>query len=253
MTAIVAIAGNTVRQVVRQRLFYNVVLFGVGLVLFSMVVGSLTFGYSQRVVRSIGLSGVVLALDLMAVLAGVTLVHQEIERKTLFVVLTRPVDRWQYVFGRFLGLLLALVTSWVGLVAVFLLTLLGARGTPTGADLAALAAGVPEAAVLAGVGLVISTFSTPTVGTGMALGLWVVASTTDDLLRLTKDDVLLRPIAHVIYYLLPCLDHFDFRELAVYQLPVVPGELLWAYGYGSMYVVVLVALGGMILSRREMV
>lgn len=252
MTAIVAIAANTFRQVVRQRLFYNVVLFGLGMVLFAMVVGSLTFGFPDRVVRSIGLSGVVLALDLMAVLVGVTLVHQEIEGKTLFVVLTRPVERWQYVLGRYLGLVLALLTSWVGLIAVFFSTLLLSRGTPTSSDLLAVAGALPEAAVLAGVGLVLSTFSTPTVGAGMAVGLWVASATTDDLLQLTKDDPVTRPIARVIFYLLPCLERFNFREAAVYQLPVGAAEYLSAFGYGVVYAAILVALGGLILSRREM-
>ena len=119
MNALWMIASNTVRQTVRQRLFYNVALFGVGMVVLAMIVSNITFGFPDRVVRSIGLSGVTFAVDLMALLVGVTLVHQEIDKKTLFVLLTRPLTRWQYVAGRFLGLFLTIVAMTVGLGLAF--------------------------------------------------------------------------------------------------------------------------------------
>src|SRR5438067_1870881 len=121
MTPIFIVAANTFRQTLRQRLFYNIFIFGVGMVLLSLVVGNITYGYQHRVVRSIGLSGVALALDLIAILVGVTLIHQEIDRKTLFVVLVRPIGRAQYVWGRYLGLVAALSLTLVGLTAVYAL------------------------------------------------------------------------------------------------------------------------------------
>ena len=86
MNPILVIAGNTLRQTVRQRLFLNIGIFGIGMVLLAMLVGSITYGFPDRVVRSIGLSGVTIAVDLMALLLGVGLIHEEIDRKTLFVV-----------------------------------------------------------------------------------------------------------------------------------------------------------------------
>ena len=171
MSSIWMIATNTVRQTVRQRLFYNVLLFGVGLVLLAMVVSGITFGYADRVVRSIGLSGVSIAVCLMALLVGVSLVHQEIDRKTLFVLLTRPLDRWQYVLGRFVGLFLTISGMTVGLSIIFSIVLLATpRGALGSADAVALAMAVVEGCVIGSVALAISCFSTPTIGTGMGWG-----------------------------------------------------------------------------------
>ena len=87
---IIAVAQNTFRQTLRERLFLNIIIFGVFMILLAMVLANITFGYPDRVVRSIGLSGISIAANLVALLVGVSLIHQEIDRKTLFVVLTRP-------------------------------------------------------------------------------------------------------------------------------------------------------------------
>lgn len=247
------IATNTLRQVVRQRLFYNVALFGIGMVLFSMVVGNLTFGFPDRVVRSIGLSGVSIALNLMALLLSVGLVHDEIDRKTLFVVLTRRLHRAQYVFGRFTGLLLALAISLAGLTVIFAVTLLMARGSLGAADAVALFAALPEAACLAAVGIVLSCYTSPTIGTGVCLGVWIAAASTDDLLVLTKDDPLQHTLAQGLWYVLPALKRFDFRAAAVYVQSAEWSHALAAAAYGALYSAALVCLASLILTRREMV
>jgi Cu-processing system permease protein len=248
------IAANTFRQTVRQRLFYNIAVFGVFMLLLSMIVAQLTFGYPDRVVRSIGLSGVSIALNLIALFIAVSLIHQEIDRKTLFVVLTRPVERWQYVVGRYFGLFLTLALALVGLTLVFFVTLALSRGSPLIGDLLALGASLAEAAILAGVGLVMSSFSTPTVGGGIGLGLWIAGTATDDLMRLTeKADAVTKLGAQIAYYALPCLARLNFREFATYQDPINPAHYLSALAYGAGYAAVLVALASAILSRREMV
>jgi ABC-type transport system involved in multi-copper enzyme maturation permease subunit len=253
VNAIYAIAINTVRQTVRQRLFYNVVLFGLGLVLLAMVVSNITFGFPDRVVRSIGLSGVSIASCLMALLVGVSLVHQEIESKTLFVLLTRPLARWQYVSGRFLGLLIAIVAMTVALSVVFLVVLSMVGGSVSGNDLVALGMVVPEAAVLGAIGVAISCFSTPTLGTGIALGVWIIGASSDDLVRLTAGQDGVNHLAKVVWYVFPAMARFDFREAVVYQLELTPSEPLWALAYGFTYTLAVVSLASLVIARREMV
>ena len=255
MNPILVIAGNTLRQTVRQRLFLNIGIFGIGMVLLAMLVGSITYGFPDRVVRSIGLSGVTIAVDLMALLLGVGLIHEEIDRKTLFVVLTRPVERWQYVFGRGLGLWAALSVALGGFSIIFFVVLAGTLGSPRPSDAIALLSVLPEAAVLGAFGLVLSSFSTPTLSAGIGVGFWIAAATTDDLLRLSSagDSASLKWLAKAVYYALPSLARFNFREGAVYDFPVAWGEVLPALSYGAFYAIFLLAVASIILSRREMV
>jgi Cu-processing system permease protein len=253
VNAILIIATNTFRQTVRQRLFLNIVLFGIGMVIFAMIIGRITFGYPDRVVRSIGLSGVAIALDLMALLIGVTLIHQEIDRKTLFVVLTRPLRRSQYVAGRYLGLLAALAVMTLGLGAIFTIVLVASRGSLTSLDLIALSACFPEAAVMAGVGVVLSSFTTPTIGAGLGLGIWIISASTDDLVRLMEPGSFELQLAEILSYVFPSLARFNFREAAVYQILVPIGDWASVWLLGIVYGVALVGLASLILSRREMV
>ena len=254
MRAIGLIATNTVRQTVRDRLYYNIAFFGLGMVVFSMVVGNITFGFPDRVVRSIGLTGFAVALNLLALLVGVGLVHQEIDRRSLFVVLTRPIRRAEYICGRYLGLLGATLLIGLGLGIVFSLILTSVRGHLTMQDVFALGASVGEAALIGALGVVISSFSTPTVGAGLGIGFWLVCATTDDLVRLTANsEGAGHVLAQGLAYAMPSLARLNFRDAAVYQLPVEFGHWMGAMLYAGVYVVVFLAPASAILSRREMV
>lgn len=254
MSAILLIAKNTLRQTVRQKLFYNIAIFGVGMLLLAMVMGRVTFGHPDRVVRSIGLSGVSLALNVIALLLSVSLIHQEIEQKTVFVVLTRPLQRWHYVFGRYLGLLYALSLALLGLSLVFVATLYAAGGRFGESDVLVLLAALPEAAMLGGVGLILSAFSTPTLSAGLALGVWVISASIDDLLRLTVGaDSATRVLVQTAHTVLPALARLNFREEAIYGIAVQSSEYWGAMLYSGIYIAALVALASLIFTRREMV
>jgi ABC-type transport system involved in multi-copper enzyme maturation permease subunit len=248
------IAVHTLREAIRRRVFLNIAVFGVGMVLLSMVVAQITFGETGRVVRSIGLSGVTLAIDLMALLLAISSIHEEIDRKTLFVVLARPLTRWQYVLGRYVGLCLTLLLALAGFSVVFVVTLTFVNASPTMSDAAALLAVFPEAAILAGFGMVLSTITTPMLGAGMGLGFWAAAASTDDLVGLTKKAAPeIQELARVVYYVLPSFSRLNFRDQAVYEQPVSMADLSAALSYGAVYAGCLVALASFSLTRKEMI
>jgi len=249
-----AVGMNTFRQTVRQRLFLNILIFGVFMLLLAMVLANITFGYPDRVVRSIGLSGINISANLIALLVGVALIHQEIDRKTLFVVLTRPIKRWEYALGRYLGLMATIAVALVGLAIIFSATLWIVRGVPSSGDWFAIAMCLFEAGIIAGVAISLSAFSTPTLSAGMGLGVWIASATTDDLLRLTKvGGGIAHDVAYVVYYTLPSLSRFNFREAVIHQQTVPLADYASAGLYGLVYSIALVTLASVILNRREMI
>ena len=254
MSRILAVAHNTFRQTVRERLFFNIFIFGAFMLLLGMVVANITFGHGDRVVRSIGLTGITLALDLIGLLIGVSLIHQEIDKKTLFVVLTRPIRRWEYTVGRYLGLLLSLATALAGLVVMYIPTLMFVGGDPSAADVLAFGSSWLEAGIIAGFGVMLSAFSTPTLSAGMGIGMWIAAATTDDLVRLTANaGGPPHTMAKVVNYILPSLSRLNFRDAVIYSQSIDLTAYAWAMLYGGVYCVLLVAIASIILSRREMV
>lgn len=252
MSPIWLIATNTYRQILRQKVFYNVLLFGLGMVMLSMLVGNITFGFPDRVVRSIGLSGICIALDLLALLTGVGLIHGEVDRKSIYVVLTRPVGRAQYVIGRFLGLLGTLVLIALGLFLVFALILSMVRGSLTVQDLMAVLGSLVEACVLGGVALIFSTFTTPTLGAGLGLGVWIIAASNDDLVGLSAQRPELAMVTRAISFLFPNFARLNFRENAVYALETPIGDWALALTYGGIYCLIATLVASLVLYRREL-
>ena len=121
------IAGNTVRELVRSKLLHNLIFFAVLLIASSMFVAQLTIGQWDRVILDMGLAAIELSGVLVAVLIGVGLVAGEIERRTVFPTLARPLSRGAFLLGRFLGLFAMMAVSVVLMMAMTSF-IMGGRG-----------------------------------------------------------------------------------------------------------------------------
>lgn len=244
---------NTIREIVRQRLFSNVLIFGVGIVLLAVTVSTLTYGEPARSVRSIGLSGVEIIGGLAAVLAGVGIIHRELDRKTIAVVLTRPIGRPTFVVSRYFGLVL---TVWAVMVLLFLLVeaavwVLG--GAPSLVDGGALILAAAKAAVLAGAATAMSAYSTPTLSAGLCFGFWIAAESVDDFAGLAAagDDPGMSTLATVFGWVIPSFERASMIEAAVYAAPMDWARLGLGVLHCSLYSVFLVAIAAAILTRRD--
>ncbi len=244
---------NTLRETVRQRLFLNILVFGVLLIGLAQVVGNLTFGRADRVVRAIGLSGMSLSLDLLVILVGVALIYREVERRTALVVLTHPVGRGELVVGRYFGLGLATVFAGLGFAVIFAFTLASVRGSISVPDMLAMGGAVLEALVVGSFAVLVSCLTTPTLGAGVAVGFLIAAASIDDVVRLTESE---GGFAHVVAqglsYVLPNLNRVNFREAAVYQEIVAPLTVLQAGAYSLAFIVVFLGLATLALRNREL-
>ncbi len=252
MSNVRLIASHTFRQVIRQKAFLNVGLFGLGMVILAVVVASLTYGDPARVVRSIGLSGVVGATDLLAILLGASLIYRDIEDKTLYIIFARPVHRWQYLLGRHLGLFAASALVLVGFSLCLLVAMAIGGDSFSIRDVKALLAALGEVSFMAAVGLSISTVMAPSLGVGVGLSLWVAAASADDLQRLMsqqKDAV--APLLETFFSLLPQLVWFDLRSAAVHGFDIAMSQVAIAWLYGALYTIAFLGLGLWMLSRRE--
>ncbi len=251
---LVAIASNTLREVIRQRLFVNLAVFGAALLLLAVVVSNITYGFPDRVVRSIGLGATSVVTNMLSLLVGISLIHQEIDRKSLFVILTRPVGRGTYVHGRFLGLVAVVWAALLGFALLFLLSLVMVGGHVQPSDALALFMVGVEATVLGAFALLLSSFSTPMVAAGIGLGFWIACASVDDLVSLTRgDDMLPQLLATVLAWVLPNFARFNFREAAVYQDPASFGLVAWTLGYALLFIIALQLATIAVMRRREMI
>src|ERR1700736_5122888 len=124
MNRVGVVAWNTFREAVRDRVLYNLVFFALLMMAAAILVGQISIGIEQIVIVSLGLSAVSVIGLLMAVFIGVGLVSKEMDKRTLYALLAKPVRRWEFLLGKFSGLLLTLTVNTIAMAAGLFLALL---------------------------------------------------------------------------------------------------------------------------------
>lgn len=248
------LAFNTVRELLRNKLLYNLIVFAVLLIAGSMFIAQLTVGQWDRVILDMGLAAVEIAGLLVSVLIGVSLVAGEIDRKTIFPTLARPVSRAAFIAGRYLGLLFMLGLN-VAVMTGCLAVVLGLAGyTLSEAARAAALLIFVELAVMTAVAIFFASFTTPILASTFSLAIFLIGHMVSDL-RLFHDRTtsgLARVLVAGFYHLLPDLELFNLKSLAANALPAPAGAVLSASLYGVCYAAALLVLAAAIFSRRDL-
>jgi ABC-type transport system involved in multi-copper enzyme maturation permease subunit len=262
MARILVIARNTFRENIRDKVLYNLILFALIMMLSALALGQLTLGYESKVIVDLGLSAISIFGTLIAIFIGISLVYKELERRTVYALLAKPVYRYEFILGKYFGLLLTLLVNVV-LMAVFLgLTLMYQGGVEYHAYLRLIPAVYLiflSLALTTGLALVFSTFSTPALSAVFTLFLWFIGHFNTDLLefgKLTKS-VAVRRVTQVFYHALPNISNFtslDSRNViqsAAHFEPISPGAVGWPTLYAVLYCSILLVAAVVIFNRRD--
>lgn len=256
MRKIVAIALNTGREAVRNRILYSILFFAVLLVAVSAVFGAASIGDQTKYMKDFSLMSVSLFGVIIAIVLGVNLLHQELGRKTIFNILSKPVARWQFMVGKFLGLLGTLsliVTLMAGGVVGCFVVLTG--HFDWGLVVASFAA-LLEIMVIIAVALFFSSLVvTPALAGMFTAATFIAGRSASYLLYFVKDDQppAMQTLAHMLYWALPRLDRFTVADRIVYGIVPDPGYLLTLFAYSVAYAGILLLLSVGLFSRREFV
>jgi len=271
MTRVAAIAINTFRELVRDKVLYVILFFACALILSAWAIGQLSLHEDIRVTRDLGLGGISLFGVILAIFAGVTLVYKEIERKTLYAFIPKPIHRWQFVVGKFLGLVLTLGVQ-MGAMAVVLWIALVVQGSNLDGEMArALLLLHVQVVAITAVAVFFSTFSTPFLSGLFTLGIFVIGRSTPELRAFIaskfKDDPGMGRVLEAAMSILPDLHLFYVSGAMVHGKavsvnPTPPHTYAeyvdWAYvasatGYGALYAGCVLALAVLVFSRRDFV
>ncbi len=262
LRVVLAIARNTFREAIRDRILYGILFFAVLLILFSLVLGQLSFNEEVRVTIDVGLAGISFFSVLMSIFLGITLLHKEIEKRTIYTVLSKPVPRYSYVVGKFLGLAATMLVLIALMTAVFLAVLLIQGGRPGGGLPVALLLICVETLLFIAMALFFGSFTSPFLSGLFCLGLFAAGRNADLIGELAKREPLtfLAPVLDGVGAVLPNLHLFypsgklvggDWTT--VHGQFVGSGYLFHATGYGLAYTAVLLLLSVLLLGRRDFV
>lgn len=248
------IATNTLREALRNRLLYTLLFFAVALIGFSILIASLSYVEGERIIQDLGLASIRLFSVGIAIFVGIGLIHGEVDRRTIYTILAKPVRRSEFLLGKFLGLLLA-VWLQLGLMSLAF----AGVSLLVGADLdlgyaAALGLVGVELMVVVAVATLFSSFTAPMLAALFSLGIYALGHLSRNLYFLGQESDAegVREVATFIYRVLPDLETFNLSIQAVHGLAISGAEVGWAILYGAAYSAALLVLATFIFERRDL-
>lgn len=257
MTARIAhIARNTFREAVRDRVLYNLIAFALLMSGAAILVGEISIGIERLVVINLGLTAVSLFGVVIAIFVGIGLVSKEIEKRTLYTVLSRPVRRWEFIIGKFFGLAGTLVVNTVFMaIGVFAALLYVSRHfeKADGWVLVALYFIILQFVILTALALLFSSFSSPLLSAVFAFSLFVIGSFSEDLRGFAgMTQGITRWLATATAYLVPNFSALNVITSVAHEQPVAGRLIFYNTAYALIYAAMALCGAVLVFERRNL-
>lgn len=253
---ILTIAIHTFKESVRQKVLYNLVAFALLLIGASILFGSISVGVEQIILITLGLTSISVFGLLIAIFIGIDLVSKEIEHRTIYSVLSKPVTRVEFILGKYLGLLLTLFVNTAIMTLGFYAALYYQKGALGRGDLVFLGAVyfiLLQLAMVVGIALVFSCISTPVLSAVYTFCLFVIGSFSADLRALGQQtqSALLGTVSAALYYALPNFANFNVISRVAHAEGIPRYLWLGNSFYALLYITILLGLAIIIFEERE--
>ena len=266
MRVIRHVAVNVFKESVRDKVLYTIVVFAVLLISTSYLVGQRTAGQDMKIIKDLGLASISIFGLLIAIFIGIGLVWKEVEKRSIYTLLSKPMRRAEFILGKYSGLVLTLFIN-VGVMTIAfygVLTFLSWTADPEvrtswlspAADpamLKAIALIIVELMLVTAIALFFSTFSSPFLSAMLTMGIWVIGHFNDDLRNYgaAVGSRAAASIAKGLYYVLPNFSAFDVKAQVVHGQPVPLAYVGLTALYGVTYLALVLIGAATIFSRRD--
>lgn len=249
-----AIAANTFREAIRNKLLFTLLGFSIALIGAGVLLASLSYVEVDEILQDVGMSAIRLFSAGIAIFVGVGLIHDEVDRRTIFTILSKPVSRAEFLVGKWAGLTFTVWLQLVLMAACFALvsTLADAPiGVPHALAIILLAL---ELAVLVAVATLFSSFTTPMLASFYTFGLWLIGHLSRDLYLLGQrsEHASIPGITAALYRVLPDFEVFNKTLEAVHGIPIRAHEVGFASLYAVSYTVVILMIASAVFARRDL-
>lgn len=251
------VALNTFREAVRDRVLYNLVFFALLMMAAAIAVGQISIGIEQTVIVSLGLSAISVIGLLISVFIGVALVSKEMDKRTLYALLAKPVRRWEFLLGKFAGLVLTLAVNTAAMAAGLLLVMIYVKHSLEGRDAAVLVAVYfiwLKLALIVALALLFSCFTTPLLAILFTVGLYIVGLYVQELRNLPVEvmNPAMAAFTRWLSYLLPNFENFNVMALAAHGRAVPSALILQNTLYTVVYCAIVLTAAAAVFSRKNL-
>lgn len=248
------VASNVLREVLRDRVLYLTLLFVVVIVGAALLLPEVSAGADNKILLDVGLAAIGLLGLFVAVFVGTGLLNKEIEQRTVLVLMAKPLNRTEFIVGKYLGLS-AVLAILVALMTAAFLGILYFQQVPypfTSLSIAALYL-VLELSLITAVAILFGVFTSSLIAALLTFAVYLMGHFSQNLVTLsnTVETPSLQRLMQGLYLIFPDLSRLDLKNMAVYGSLPSSLTLLLNAGYGLIYITLLLALATLIFSRRQ--
>ena len=249
-----AIAANSFREVIRDRILYFIGFFALLMAFAWRLLPEIAVGTHQKIFLDLGLAAIGLLGVIVAVFVGTGLINKEIDKKTILVLIPKPLSRAEFILGKHLGLSGVLAVMLGVMLVIYLLMLLGMKVSfqPLPLIVSVFYLGL-ELILIAAVAIAFGVFTSSILATLMTFGVYLMGHISKDLIQLgiISKNANILAITKNIYLILPDLERLNFRNEAVYGLLPSADVLIANALYSLVYTGLLLGISILIFSRRQ--
>ncbi len=248
-----AIILNTFIESIRDKILIILLVIGFILMAGSKFIKPLALGEEAKIIKDLCLSAINFISVLIAILIGGRLIYKEVEKRTIYLVLSKPVKRWEFILGKYIGqmilLFFVLGILTIAFGAVLLLT-------DTKADyliLLPILLLIFQLSIITSLAIFFSAFATPLTASIFTFIVYIIGHLTRDLKvlsQITKSPVV-KLIANFLYYTLPNLSNFDIKGKVVHEIPIFPSHIYLPIIYGLLWSFGLLYFSFLIFERKD--
>ena len=252
LSRLVAVAANTYRETVRERVLYNLVFFALLMILSGLLLGQLSLRQDEKIIKEIGLSAIEIFGNIIAIFIGVGLVSKEIERRSLYPLLAKPLTRGEFFLGKFVGLGFTLLVNVAVMAAGLFLTLFATHGTADARLLSSIYPTYLGLLLVVALAMLLSTLTSSTLAMIGTVGL-AVAGRFSDVVRNMREVAPGVPgwFTSGLYYAVPNFRNFDFKDRVVYGDSVDAFTLGYVTLYALLYIGLALGMGLAFFRARD--
>jgi len=250
-----AIAKQTLEEMLRRKILLILLIVAVGMIALGPSVGFLSPRESSAVLRSLGLAVILIAGLLITILAGIQVIPTEIERRTIYTVLSKPVNRYEFILGKFLGGLFTVFVMVAAMGIVFLGVLYWQEKILSPDMVKGVVMTFFQMMLLGAMAIFFSTFATPVVNFFLSFGIFIIGNMSSLTESLTNNkELATRLLANIVHFLLPNFGNFNIQNKLIHPTQEIANENVFITQnivYALIYSAVLLILAILVFDRRE--
>lgn len=265
MNRVITVAHNTFIEAIRDRVLYSLVIFAILMIVSSLIIGTISGEQYNKIVKDLGLTAISIIGIMLSVFLGMGLVYKEIEKKTVYNIFSKPIKRYEFILGKYLGLAFTLLLITLGMAIILFLLVLYTElryqgliefyygGQHFGEFFNAIYFLYLEFLIIIGIALIFSSFTSPILSVLFTFLLFAIGRFSGDI-RLFAEEIK-NPVSavftEVVYRVIPNLEKFNVRSDAVYGGSPSLDLILYTTAYAVIYTFVLLLLSMIIFEKKE--